>query len=88
MDFVDEEDRLLALGERRDDRLEALFEIAAEAGARQQRAGIEGEDLGALQRLLNVVEPMTRRSPAVRIGLIIVARSMVPPDTAPAPTVE
>ena len=36
----------------------------------------------------NVVEPMTRRSPAVRIGLIIVARSIVPPVTAPAPTVE
>ena len=36
----------------------------------------------------NVVDPMTRRSPAVRIGLIIVARSIVPPAVAPAPTVE
>ncbi len=36
----------------------------------------------------NVVDPMTRRSPAVRIGLIIVARSIVPPVVAPAPTVE
>ena len=35
-----------------------------------------------------VVEPMTRSSPAVRIGLISVARSIVPPVTAPAPTVE
>ena len=55
MNFVDEENRLLALGERGDDRLEPLFEIAAEARARQQRAGIEREDLGALQRLLDVV---------------------------------
>ena len=31
---------------------------------------------------------MTRRSPAVRIGLISVARSIVPPVVAPAPTVE
>ena len=36
----------------------------------------------------NVVEPMTRSSPAVRIGLMSVARSIVPPVVAPAPTVE
>ena len=36
----------------------------------------------------NVVEPMTRSSPAVSIGLISVARSIVPPVVAPAPTVE
>ena len=36
----------------------------------------------------NVVEPMTRNSPAVRRGFSIVARSIVPPVTAPAPTVE
>ena len=35
----------------------------------------------------NVVEPTTRRSPAVRTGLISVARSIVPPVVAPAPTV-
>ena len=35
----------------------------------------------------NVVEPTTRRSPAVRTGLISVARSSVPPVVAPAPTV-
>ena len=35
----------------------------------------------------NVVEPMTRRSPAVSRGFSIVARSIVPPVTAPAPTV-
>src|SRR6266853_1458644 len=36
----------------------------------------------------NVVEPITRRSPAARSGLRSVARSIVPPVTAPAPTVE
>ncbi len=36
----------------------------------------------------NVVEPITRSSPLVRIGLISVARSIVPPVVAPAPTVE
>ena len=35
-----------------------------------------------------VVEPMTRSWPVVRIGLISVARSIVPPVVAPAPTVE
>ena len=35
-----------------------------------------------------VVEPTTRSWPAVRIGLISVARSIVPPVVAPAPTVE
>ena len=36
----------------------------------------------------SVVEPMTRSSPSVRIGLMSVARSIVPPVVAPAPTVE
>ena len=35
-----------------------------------------------------VVEPTTRSWPAVRIGLISVAKSIVPPVVAPAPTVE
>ena len=35
-----------------------------------------------------VVEPTTRSWPVVRIGLISVARSIVPPVVAPAPTVE
>ena len=52
VDFVDEEDRLRPLGERGDDRLEPLFEVAAETRAGEQRAGVEREDLGALQRVL------------------------------------
>ncbi len=35
-----------------------------------------------------VVEPTTRSCPVVRIGLMSVARSIVPPVVAPAPTVE
>ena len=35
-----------------------------------------------------VVEPTRRSWPVVRIGLISVARSIVPPVVAPAPTVE
>ena len=35
----------------------------------------------------NVVDPMTRSSPDVRMGLIIIAKSIVPPVVAPAPTV-
>ena len=53
--FVDEEDRLRPRGERGDDRLEALLEVAAEAGAGEQRAGVEREDLGSGQRALHVV---------------------------------
>ena len=60
MDFVDEEDRLRPGGERLDDRLEALLEIAAEARAGQQRAGVEREDLGVLQRVLHVVGEQPR----------------------------
>ena len=51
MDLVDEEDGLLALVERRDEGLEALLEVAAVARSRQQRAQVEGEDLGVLQVL-------------------------------------
>ena len=35
----------------------------------------------------NVVEPMSRISPSVRIGLMRFARSIVPPVVAPAPTI-
>ena len=38
--------------------------------------------------IANVVDPITRISPAVSSGFMRVARSIVPPDTAPAPTVE
>ena len=42
----------------------------------------------ALRLDANVVDPITRISPAVSNGFMRVARSIVPPDTAPAPTVE
>ena len=58
--FVDEENRLRPGAERRDDRLEAFFEVAAEPRARQQRAGVEREDLGILQRALHVVVQQPR----------------------------
>ena len=49
VDLVDEEDRHRPLGQRRDDRLEALLEVAAEARAGEQRRRVEREDLGALR---------------------------------------
>ena len=45
--LVDEQDRILALAQRRDQRLEARLEIAAIARAGEQRAEVEREDLGA-----------------------------------------
>ena len=45
--LVDEEDRVLPLAERREDGLEALLEVAAEARAREQRRRVEREDFGA-----------------------------------------
>ena len=51
MQLVDEEDAPLALLERVDDRLEALFEIAAEFGAREERAHVEREDARRCERL-------------------------------------
>ena len=55
VDLVDEEDRLRTLLEGRDHLLETLLEVAAIAGAREHGAGVEGEDLGALQELGRVV---------------------------------
>ena len=60
MDFVDEEDRLRPGGERLDHRLEALLEIAAEARAGEQRAGVEREDFRLLQRPLHIVGEQPR----------------------------
>ena len=59
--FVDEEDRLRRAGERGDDGLEALLEVAAEPRAGEQRARVEREDLGAAQRLGHVVLEQPRR---------------------------
>ena len=53
--FVDEENRLRPGGERGDDRLEALLEVAAIPRACQQRAGIERKDFRILQRALHIV---------------------------------
>ena len=53
--FVDEENRLRPGGERGDDRLEALLEVAAIPRARQERAGIERKDFRVLQRALHIV---------------------------------
>ena len=48
----------------RDDRLEPLFEVAAEARAGQQRAGVEREDLGVLQRAAASPAISCRASPS------------------------
>ena len=50
MDLVDEEDRLRSRGERLDDGLEPLLEIATEAGSGQERSRVERKDLRVLQR--------------------------------------
>ncbi len=49
MDFVDEQDRLLVLLDLLHHLLEALFEIAAIAGAGEQRAHVERVDGRAVQ---------------------------------------
>ena len=69
VDLVDEEDRLRPLRERRDDGLEALLEVAAEARAREQRAGVEREDFRVLQRLLDIVGQQPRGEPFGHRGL-------------------
>ena len=55
VNLVDEENGLRLGAQRLDDGLEALLEVAAEARAREQGAGVEREDLGVLQRVLHVV---------------------------------
>ena len=61
VNLVDEEDRHRALRERVDDSLEALLEVAAEARAGEERAGVEREDFGALEQIRDVVSEETRR---------------------------
>ena len=55
VDLVDEEDWHRALRERMDDSFEALLEVAAEPRASEQRAGVERENLGALEQIRDVV---------------------------------
>ena len=49
VDLVDEENRQPPALQRREHRLEALLEVAAEPRARQQRGRVEAVDLGALE---------------------------------------
>ena len=56
-------------GERVDDRLEPLLEVAAEARAGQQRAGVEREHLGALEQIRHVVLQQPRREAFGERGL-------------------
>ena len=69
VNLVDEEDRLRALGQGGNHRLEALLEVAAEARARQQRRRVERVDLGALQRLRDVGVEQAHRQPLGHRGL-------------------
>ena len=63
VNLVDEEDGLRPRAQRFDDGFEALFEIAAKARAREQRARVEREDLGVLQRVLHVIGEQPHRQP-------------------------
>ena len=63
MNFIDEEDRHRALGKRADDGLETFLEVAAEARACQQCAGVEREHLGAFEKFRHVVAQQSRREP-------------------------
>ncbi len=69
VNLVDEENGLRPHAQRLDDGLEALFEVAAEARAREQRARVEREDLGVLQRVLHVVGEQPHRQPFGHRGL-------------------
>ena len=69
MNFVDEQDWHRALRERVDDRLEAFLEVAAEPGAGEQCAGIEREDLSALEQIRHVVLEQPRCEPLRERGL-------------------
>ena len=79
VDLVDEQDRHRALGERVDDRLEALLEVAAEPRAGEQRAGVEREDLGALRA------PPARR-PAAAACASPSASAVLPTPASPTNT--
>ena len=61
VNLVDEQDRPRPRGQRLDDRLEALLEVAAEPGAGEQRAGVEREDLDVLERVRHLVAEQLRR---------------------------
>jgi hypothetical protein len=52
--LVDEQDDVVSVAQLLDDLLEALLELAAVLGARDQRADVEGEHALALERLGHV----------------------------------
>ena len=67
--LVDEQDRVLALAQRRDQRLEARLEVAAIARAGEQRAEVEREDLGRAQVLGHPPLADPQREPLGERGL-------------------
>ena len=67
--LVDEQDGHRPAGEGIDDRLEAFLEVAPEARAREQRGGVEGEDLGPSQPRGHVVVQQPARQPFGEGGL-------------------
>ncbi len=63
VDLVDEEDGLRPRAQRLDDGFEALLEIAAKPRACEERARVEREDLGVLQRVLHIIGQQPHRQP-------------------------
>ena len=69
VDLVDEQDRALLLGERREHRLEPVLEVAAVARAGDQRAHVEPVDLGLAERLRDLAVGDPQRQPLDQGGL-------------------
>jgi len=69
VDLVDEEDGVLLLGQRADDRFEALLELAAILRPRQHRAHVERPDFDILQHPRHFVLRDLQRQPLGDGGL-------------------
>ena len=69
VDLVDEQDRALLLGERGEHGLQAVLEVAAVAGAGDQRAHVEPVDLGLAERLGDVAAGDPQRQALDQGGL-------------------
>ena len=69
VNLVDEEDGQRTPREGVDDGLETLLEVASEPGAREQRGGVEGEDLGAVEARGDVVVQQPARESFRQRGL-------------------
>ena len=63
VDLVDEQDRHRPLGQRVDDGLEPLLEVAAEPRAGQERTGVERKDLRPFEQIGDVLAEEPRREP-------------------------